>query len=373
MDNANHSMTIFTCGDVMTGRGIDQVMPHPGDPTLHEPYIKDAKAYVRIAERANGPIPKPVDGAYLWGDGLSELERKAPDVRMINLETSITTSDDFWKGKEIHYRMHPENISSITAAGIDCCVLANNHILDWGYSGLRETLETLKAVNIKNAGAGRTVEEAEKPAILEVKGKGRVIVFSFGSTTSGIPPGWAASDRGPGVRLLRDLSSRTAQEIHEKVAGSKQKGDILIVSIHWGKNWGYEIPSEQREFAHALMNQGAVDLIHGHSSHHAKGLEVYRGKLVLYGCGDLINDYEGIGGHEHYRDDLGLMYFASLDPSTGNLLRLEMAPTQLRNFRLNRVTRADAEWLGEILNREGRPFGTRVRLDEENRLRLLWD
>jgi poly-gamma-glutamate capsule biosynthesis protein CapA/YwtB (metallophosphatase superfamily) len=77
----------------MTGRGIDQVRPH-------------------------------------WN---------APLVFIVNLETSVSSSPEAWAGKEVHYWMHPENLPCLTAACLDCCVLANNHVLDWGYEGLRET------------------------------------------------------------------------------------------------------------------------------------------------------------------------------------------------------------------------------------------
>jgi poly-gamma-glutamate synthesis protein (capsule biosynthesis protein) len=95
-------ITLFLCGDVMTGRGIDQVLPHPNDPVLHEPYMTSAKGYVELAEEANGPIPKPVDYAYIWGDALRELEQRAPDVRINNLETSITRSEDYSSWFQFH-------------------------------------------------------------------------------------------------------------------------------------------------------------------------------------------------------------------------------------------------------------------------------
>ncbi|MGZ8196552.1 MAG: CapA family protein, partial [Methylosarcina sp.] len=141
------TITLFLCGDVMTGRGIDQVLPHPVNPQIHEPFMTSAEGYVKLAEKANGPIPKPADFSYIWGDALEEFRSICPDVRIINLETAVTTSSDFWPGKGIHYRMHPENIPCLTAAGIDCCVLANNHVLDWGYAGLRETLTSLAGAN----------------------------------------------------------------------------------------------------------------------------------------------------------------------------------------------------------------------------------
>ena len=363
-------ITLFLCGDVMTGRGIDQVLPYPSDPTLYEPYVRNAKEYVAIAEEANGPIPKPVDFSYIWGDGLKVLERVAPDVRIINLETSVTTSNEFWQGKGIHYRMHPKNIPCISTAEIDCCVLANNHVLDWGYKGLSETLSTLRDAGLKTAGAGNTSQEAKAPAALEVAGKGRVVVFSFGLGSSGVPLEWAASADRPGVNLLPDLSARTIARVKDEVQAATRPGDIVVASIHWGGNWGYHAPRQHVWFAHELIDSADVDIIHGHSSHHAMGLEVYKDKPIIYGCGDFFNDYEGIGGHEEYRGDLALMYFIRMAPATGKLVGLEMVPTQIRRFRLNQASKADARWLTETLNRESKKFNAGVELTEENILIL---
>lgn len=362
---------LFLCGDVMTGRGIDQILPHPGNPVLYERYMKSATGYVELAEEVNGPIPKPVDFSYIWGDALAEWERRKPDVRVINLETAVTGSDEV-ENKAVNYRMHPDNIACITAAGIDCCVLANNHVLDWGYSGLAETLKTLRMADIKMTGAGVNVQEARAPAVSAVRGKGRVLVFSFGSETSGIPWSWAASVERPGVNLLRDFSSKMVRDIHDNIRSVKLPGDIVIASIHWGNNWGYEVSHEQQEFAHQLIDEAGVDVVHGHSSHHVKGIEVYKGKLILYGCGDFLNDYEGISGHEAYRGDLSLMYFARMESSTGNLISLHMVPMQIKRFKLNRASANDAAWLRGILNREGKKFGTSVELGADNSLILRW-
>lgn len=366
-------ITMFMCGDVMLGRGIDQVLPHPSDPVIYEQYMRNAKGYVSIAERKNGPIPSPVSYSYIWGDALEELERISPDLRIINLETSVTKSNDYWKNKGINYRMNPENIACLTTAKIDYVSLANNHVLDWGYSGLMETLETLNKVNVKSAGAGSTLQEAEIPAVMEIQGKGRVLVFSYGVTTSGIPFSWAASDKRPGVNLLKDFSDKTVNSIKEKVEEIEQQNDIIVISIHWGGNWGYEIAPTQVKFAHKLIDVAGVDAIHGHSSHHVKGIEVYKDKLIIYGSGDFLNDYEGISGYESFRDDLALMYFASMEPSSGKLLRLQMTPTQIKHFKVNRASKADAMWLRDILNKEGKKFGTRVKLNKDDTLTLQWN
>ena len=373
LPSVSNPITIFMCGDVMTGRGIDQVLPHPSDPVIYEPYLKSAIGYVKLAEEAHGPIRKPVSFSYIWGDALEELERVGPDLRIINLETSITRSDSYWEGKGINYRMHPQNAPCLTAAQIDYCSLANNHVLDWGYAGLAETLETLSKMGIHSAGAGQDLEEAEAPAVMEIEGKGRVIVFSYGLWTGGIPFSWGALEDRPGVNLLKNLSDPTVQHIKQRVEAVKRQGDMVVLSIHWGGNWGYDIPPEHIEFAHKLLDDAGVDVIHGHSSHHVQGIEVYKDRLVLYGSGDLINDYEGISGYEGFRGDLSLMYFVSMDPATGKLVHLQMAPMQMKRFRLNWASGADALWLRDVLNREGKKLGTRVEMNQDGTLTLGWN
>lgn len=367
------NLKIFMCGDVMTGRGIDQVLPHPVDPLIHESYLKSARGYVKLAEKVNGCIRQPVSFAYIWGDALAELARAAPNVRLINLETSITTSSDYWKNKGIHYRMSPQNIASLSAADIDVCALANNHVMDWGHAGLMETLATLQMVNIKTAGAGSNAFAAGAPAVIAVGGQQRVLVFSFGMPSSGIPSSWDATPDRPGVNLLQNLSAQSVRHIQQQVEAIKRAGDVVVASIHWGGNWGYDIPRRQTEFAHRLIDDAGVDIVHGHSSHHVKVIEVYKEKLILYGCGDFLNDYEGIGGYEKFRPDLSLMYFATLDSTTGNLLDLQMAAMQTRRFRIQRASQTDTRWLSETLNREGRSMGTRTVRHSANRLALQWD
>ncbi|MHC2991840.1 poly-gamma-glutamate biosynthesis protein, partial [Pontibacter sp. HJ8] len=323
----------------MPGRGIDQVLPQSVHPRIYESYVQDARDYVRLAERKNGRIRRPVSYSYIWGDALAVWQQVAPDLKLINLETSVTTHAIPWPDKAVQYRMHPANIPVLAAAGIDVVSLANNHTLDWNIPGLLETLQTLQKAGIVYAGAGQDTGEARRPAILNVK-QGRVIVLAYGSTTSGIPASWAATSRQAGVNLLPDMRAETAAMIREQVRELKQPGDVVVLSIHWGSNWGYSIPDSQRNFAHWLIDSAGVDLIHGHSSHHPRGLEVYKDKLILYGAGDFINDYEGISGNEQYRDDLTLMYFPHLDPATGKLKALKMFPMQIRHFRLCHASEA---------------------------------
>ncbi len=231
-------MRLFLCGDVMTGRGIDQALPHPVNPVLYEPYVRDARDYIALAENAHGPIPRPLPFDYIWGDALQELDRAAVDFRIVNLETAITSAETAWSDKGIHYRMHPQNAGCLSAGRIDACVLANNHVLDWGYDGLSETLQTLDAAGIAHSGAGNDAEHAMKPAVLGTSTNRRVLLFSFGSITSGIPEDWKATTISPGVNLLDDLSEETAARVCGEMRVHQQAGDLIIASIHWGGNWG---------------------------------------------------------------------------------------------------------------------------------------
>ncbi|MFM8413514.1 MAG: CapA family protein [Planctomycetota bacterium] len=369
------TVTLFLAGDVMTGRGVDQVLDHPGAPTLHEPGVRDARRYVELAAAAHGPIPAPVEAAYPWGEALAILEERAPQARIVNLETSITTSGDWCRGKDVHYRMHPANIDCLTVAGIHVAGLANNHTLDWGRAGLAETIATLERAGIRTAGAGRTAVEARKPAVvpLGVAGRqaGRLLVWAVGSTTSGIPDDWAATDRAAGIDLLDAADDATADALVARVAAEKRVGDLAVVSIHWGTNWGFDVPASFGRFARRLID-GGVDLVHGHSSHHVRPIEIHRDRLILHGCGDLIDDYEGIAGPPRYRGDLGILYFVTLETGTGRLESLEMVPLQMRRLRLCRVDEEDARWLCETLTRISRPVGCSVELKRAGVLSLRW-
>ena len=364
-------MRLFLCGDVMTGRGIDQALPHPVNPVLYEPYVRDAREYIHLAEKAHAPIPRPLSFDYIWGDAVQELERAEVDFRIVNLETAVTSAETPWPDKGIHYRMHPQNIGCLSAAHISACALANNHVLDWGYDGLSETLRSLGAAGIAHSGAGKDSDEAMQPAVLGTVGKGRVLLFSFGSTTSGIPQDWKATSISPGVNLLDDLSEASAARVCEQMRAHQQPGDLIVASIHWGSNWGYEIPREHVLFAHRLIEEG-VAIVHGHSSHHVKAIEVFKGRLILYGCGDFLTDYEGISSYERFRGDLALMYLIDLDSASGELITARLVPMQMHRFRLERASAPDARWLCNLLNEIGKRFGTSSRLEEDNSLMLEW-
>jgi poly-gamma-glutamate capsule biosynthesis protein CapA/YwtB (metallophosphatase superfamily) len=358
-------MNILLAGDVMTGRGIDQVLLCPCTPEIHEPVAKSASEYVRLAERTNGPILCPVNFEYPWGAAIAEFRLAAPVICVVNLETAITGCEDFLP-KGINYRMSPANAQCLASAGIDCCVLANNHVLDWGEAGLIDTLDALEKFGIQKVGAGRDANEAQKPAVFDIDRDRQVVVFAVASGTSGTPETWAAGENSPGVNFLREFSDASAARIARQITRVKRPRDIVVVSIHWGPNWGYLIPQEQVRFAHRLIDEAGVSVVFGHSSHHAKAIELYRRRLILYGCGDFLNDYEGII-REEYRGDLVLLYALEFDVSTNELNKLELVPFRIRRFQLVQPSEEDVVWLDRRLNRENHAFDTFIKLQPSGR------
>jgi poly-gamma-glutamate capsule biosynthesis protein CapA/YwtB (metallophosphatase superfamily) len=348
---------LFLAGDVMTGRGIDQILPHPCEPQLFESYMTSAEDYVKLAEAKSGAIPRRVKPDYVWGDALAILAEEQPDVRIVNLETAVTASNTP-EPKGINYRMNPHNDAALTALNIDCCVLANNHVLDWGTAGLLETLETLKRLRLKSAGAGRNATEAAAPAILDCGCQTRLLVFAFATRSSGVPKSWSAEPHRPGVNLLTSLSDKEIDVIARQVSETKRPGDVAIASIHWGGNWGFDIPAEHVAFAHDLINEAKIDVVHGHSSHHAQAIEIFHQRPILYGC--------------EYRSDLAGMYFVEIEPGEESCLRhLSIMPMRISRFRLVRADREDAEFMFRILRQQSTIFGTQVRIEPDGRLQVI--
>ena len=112
-----------------------------------------------------------------------------------------------------------------------------------------------------------------------------------------------------------------------------------------------------------------VDLIYGHGSHHIKGVEIYKEKLIIYGAGSFINDAEGINIDEKmygdFRDDVSFMYFPELDPNTGNLLNLYLVPMRLKNFQVKLATEEeDLYYLFNTMERECNKFNLGLEIED---------
>lgn len=289
-------MKILFVGDVMLGRLVNEIL--------------------------KGKPP-----AYPWGDTLSLL--RDADMRICNLECVLTDRGMPWSAtpKVFHFRSDAKNIQTLRVAHIDAVSLANNHTLDFDYEGLFHMLNTLKEAGIHYAGAGTTLREASAPAIWNVAGK----TIGFIAFTDNEPP-WEATGEQAGVWYVPiALHDKRAEYLFEKVRRTKEAVDMLIVSAHWGPNWGYKPPVEHIPFAHALIDEGA-DVIFGHSGHIVRGIEIYKEKPIMYCTGDFIDDY---AVDEIERNDRSSMFVLETDGST--LSRLLLYPTVIQQFQARRA------------------------------------
>lgn len=246
---------VFT-GDVMIARMVND-------------YLRTTKKYVSI-----------------WGNTIDVL--KSADLTFTNLECALTQKKTrgIKENPVFFFRSEPENVKTLAEAGVDYCSLANNHILDFGPQGLLDTIKVLSESKISFAGAGQSVQEAQKPAQLEVKG---FTISAFSITDN--EEGWEASSSKPGTYYLPiNLSSKKVKEFLDKIEKEKDKGNFVIVSAHWGYNMVRVPLGHHRDFAHVLVDAGC-DIFHGHSAHVFQAVEIYKGKVIFYDCGEMIDDY----------------------------------------------------------------------------------
>jgi poly-gamma-glutamate capsule biosynthesis protein CapA/YwtB (metallophosphatase superfamily) len=298
-------------GDVMLGRGVDEAL----------------KDYRRSEE--------------LWGDALSVLD--AADLRVLNLECAITTHENPWSRtpKTFHFRADPSRaVRVLRAARIDACSLANNHTLDFEEEGLLETLEYLDGAGIRHAGAGCDIEEAARPAILDGPGGEKVALLAFTDNE----PAFAAGEDRPGTNYLpTSLEPEVLDRVEAAIAGAREAGaDTILFSNHWGPNMVERPRDIFRRFARSVVDRGA-DVYYGHSAHVFQGVEVYRGKPILYDTGDFIDDY---AVDESLRNDRSFVFLVSVEG--GTFRRLELFPVVLSFAQTELATRGESE---EILHR----------------------
>ena len=260
-----------------------------------------------------------------------------PHARIVNLETSITHSDAF-EPKGINYRMSPENAGCLTAAGRRLLRPGQQPCSRLGPGRPPRHFEHLGEIAHQDRRRRAAILRRPKPRPSSRSRTRAVCSCSrWRPKRAASRRHWAADAGRAGVNLLSSLSEATVGSIVDELAEIRRPRDVVVVSIHWGPNWGYPIPKDQRRFAHALIEEAGVSIVHGHSSHHAKAIEVYENRLILYGCGDFLNDYEGIAGYEEFRGDLSLMYFADVDAADGRLRALDMTPLKIRRLQLSRA------------------------------------
>jgi len=337
-------------GDVMLGRLVDQVLPS------HVEAPEDAMHAHMLFRVRNPKVKLPVEHKYVWGDVLEDI--KSADVRLVNLETSVTTHPVKYPGKAFNYRMHPDNLQSLKEAHIEYCSMANNHTLDFSVQGLYDTLSSLTKRDIAWAGAGKDITEASKPAVFTAKGK-KIACFSMADHYNF----WAAGPNTPGTNFL-DVDSFKKEDIDKikeqvKEVRAKENPDIVVWSLHWGGNYCWQPSKEKQDFAHRLIDECGVDIIHGHSSHHIQGIEVYKGKPIIYGCGDFVDDY---AVDQEYRNDLSFAYFVEWNSKDKRVEKIELVPTKVECCQVVKAAHEDKKWLLRTLQKLCQPFQTQVGL-----------
>ncbi len=323
-------MRILIIGDVMLGRLVNQML-------------------------------KEAPPAYPWGDTLRFF--RAADVRACNLECVLSDRGRPWSAtpKVFHFRSDTRNVAVLKTADINLVSIANNHVLDYEYDALLEMLGVLDRAGISAAGAGRNRGEAWRPAIFRHR-EGCIGMVACTDNE----PDWEASGQTPGICYVPvDLEDHRAQRLLELVQATAKEVDCLLVSVHWGPNWGYRPPPEHVVFARALVEAGA-DLVCGHSPHVFRGVEIYRGKPILYSAGDFIDDY---AVDELERNDESFLF--TIEIVERRLRGIALRPTLIRDFQARLAEPRQARQIATKMESLCADFGTRARWDDSNNLLRL--
>lgn len=260
--------------------------------------------------------------SFPWGDVLPIMN--SADVRICNLECALSDGGSP-AHKTFTFRSDAKNVEVLKAAGIDVVTLANNHALDYGPEALADTLGILDSAHILQAGAGRDLAEAQ--ALAKVRVKNATVGLLAATDTN--EPEWVAEEDRPGVWFVPvDVHDARARTFFERVKDMRQAVDMLIVSLHWGSNWGYEPETGHREFAHALIDAGA-DIVFGHSAHICRGTELYEHKPIIYSAGNFIDDY---AVNEVERNDESFMFIVEI--ADGRVEYVRMYPVVIEHFQV---------------------------------------
>ncbi|MGQ0667014.1 MAG: CapA family protein [Nitrospiraceae bacterium] len=320
-------MRIALSGDVMLGRLVDQSI---------------------IRNRSVRP-------ESLWGDVLPVL--LAADCRLINLECVISDQGEEWHPgtKEFHFRASPRAVEFLRAAKIDGVTLANNHVLDYGPDALLDCLNLLDHAGIKRTGAGATLDGALVPAMLRLpQGCAAVVALTDNE------PEWEASATKPGVNYVaygaRGLKEPYRSRIAQALFSAHRQANLVIVSAHVGPNWG--APSRaMRALAHELIEMGA-DLYWGHSNHTPQGIELYKGKAILYSTGDFVDDY-WVDTDE--RNDLSFLFI--LEADDGCLRRIRLHSVRIEDLAVRLADEEERQFLMRTMQAKCRALGTAMEVE----------
>jgi poly-gamma-glutamate synthesis protein (capsule biosynthesis protein) len=277
------------------------------------------------------------------------------DLFVLNLECCISDRGEPWPDpyKPFFFRAPPAAVEALGLLGVDCVTLANNHALDFGGEALLDTLDRLRAAGISCVGAGRDVEAARAPVIVEHA--------TFRLAVLGVtdhPSEYGVGKDRPGV-AFDELRNGAPEWLRAAIRAVE--ADAVLVTPHWGPNMAAEPLRRIRRAARELLNAGAT-LVAGHSAHVFHGVE--RG--VLYDLGDFVDDY---ATDPDLRNDLGLLWLVTL--AERRPVRIEALPLKLDYCHTRLADGEDAAWISRRFREACARLGTEVR-EEDGRLVVTW-
>jgi poly-gamma-glutamate capsule biosynthesis protein CapA/YwtB (metallophosphatase superfamily) len=213
------------------------------------------------------------------------LQRLAPifhgaDLAMVNNEGALSDH-----GRQVGLNRTPERFAiAMRNAGIGLVNLANNHTFDAEERGFLDTLRALDLAGIGHVGGGLDLADARKPVI--VARNGIKLGFLGYTQFTNIGESSFAADGRPGVVPMDPFL------IKEDIRKLRPQVDYVMVAIHWATSRSADVSPQNRAFAHELIDAGA-DVVLGHHPPHPKGIEVYRGKVILYAPSNVLRGHNG--------------------------------------------------------------------------------
>jgi poly-gamma-glutamate synthesis protein (capsule biosynthesis protein) len=280
---------------------------------------------------------------YPWGNIVPILEKN--DINIINLETTLTKSNAAVP-KVFNFKSDPEHVQTLKEAFIHVVTLANNHSLDFGVQGLKDTLKALDSAGILHIGAGMSLAEAQKPIIIEKNG---IKIGIIGATDN--EPDWKAERNKPGINYFEVCKIESLQKLIQEI---KKQVDILILSLHWGPNMRQRPTKDYIDCAHAFIEAG-VDIVHGHSAHIFQGIEKYKNKLILYDTGDFVDDY---AIDPVLRNDQSCLFIVEINKQ--GIKQVRCIPTKIDMMQVNQAQGKEAKEIIGRLQKLSAEFGTNI-------------
>jgi poly-gamma-glutamate synthesis protein (capsule biosynthesis protein) len=280
------------------------------------------------------------------------------DLTIVNLECAITDREAEWEGapKAFYFGAPSVAIESLTDAGVDLVSLANNHSLDFGRQGLLDTLDALGAHGIAAAGAGRTLEDALAPAVVERRGV-RVGMVAYCDHQED----FAARADAPGIAFLDlDDEGSARDRFQRSLDRMRNLGvDWPILSLHWGPNMVWRPSPRFVRLAHAAIDMGFAALF-GHSAHVFHGIELYKGRPIFYSTGDLVDDY---AVDSEFENDCQLLFDVSLNGLA--IQEIGAYPVSIAACQTEFATGPRRERIAERAARLSREMGTSFVRDDD--------